>query len=531
MLYSHNAIFKIKYTMLEKLKTYKANPNLKAHNVSMPFTKEQVAELSRCYKDPVYFIENYVKIVNIDNGLVLFKLYDFQKGMVRHILENDKVIMKMSRQVGKTTTTAACVLWYLIFNEFKTCAILANKNSTAREIISRIQLMYEHLPKWMQVGVVEWNKSSFVLGNNSRCLSSATSSSAIRGTSINFLLLDEFGFVPDGQAIEFFESVYPTISSGKNTKIAMVSTPKGLNHFYKFWSDAVSGKSEFKAFEAKWNDVPGRDEEWKRKTISNIGEESWKQEFECEFLGSSGTLISTNKLKGIVVEEPIYANDNFLAYEKPQPNKSYFLTADVSYGVGRDYSTIQVIDKTSKPFVQVAVFRDNKINYIRFAELIVNISKTYNNAPILVESNAIGEAVNIDLLELVEEADVLAYNNFNLICSTHKVKGIKTTKKTKRIGCNNLKFLIENNLLIIKDKQTLFELSNFVSKGDSFEADVGQTDDLVMALVFFSLASQCDNFNDKIGQVTWKEEVYNNNDLPFGFFDDGMTNENFPDVF
>lgn len=508
---------------------FRGNANLKSSGVTLEFSKDKVEELTKCFKDPVYFIKNYVKIVHIDKGLVPFDLYPYQEEMVRLILENRHVIMKLSRQTGKSTVSAACVLWYLLFEQYKTVVILANKGSTAREILGRVQSMYMGLPQWMQPGVTEWNKGSFSLANDNKCLAASTSSSAIRGTSVSWCLLDEFAFVPANQAAEFFESVYPTISSGKESKITMFSTPKGLNHFHKFWDDAIKGKSDFVPFSINWYDVPGRDEEWKQKQIGILGMDGWLQEFEAQFLAASGTLITPQKLKTITSKEPLRIKEGLRIFEEPQPNHIYFATVDVAHGGGGDFSIIQIIDVTQKPYNQVAVFSSNELDYVRFEDVIYDVCKSYN-AKCLIEANDLGEPVARDLWENMEFDDLLTCDGkaLDIISTFKKEYGMRTTARTKRVGCSNLKLLIENNALILNDAETIKELSLFTLQGGSYRAEEGFHDDLVMGLVIFAVAAQCDNFLDfSESGYEWKKELHlAQEEMPFGFFDDGIINNN-----
>lgn len=515
--------------MNQNVRVYLNNPNLKATGVKMSFESWQVEELVKCFDDPVYFIENYVKIVHIDKGLVPFKLYDYQKKIVNLTFENRHVILKLPRQSGKSTTIAACILHYIIFQEHKTVAILANKAATAREILSRIQLMYEHLPLWMQVGITSWNKGSFSLGNGCKVLAASTSSSAIRGTSISWLVLDEFAFVPPNQAVEFFESVYPTISSGKESKVSVFSTPKGMNHFYKMWVEAIENRSEFKPYEINWYDVPGRDEEWKEKMIANLGQESWEQEFAAEFLGSSNTLISSSTLKRLVHKDPISQSNSLKIYEQPKKDHVYFLTVDCSRGSGIDYSVIQVTDITDYPYRQVAIFRDNKMSHYLLPRVITEIAKKYNNGYVLVEINDIGEVVADSIYFDEEYENILTTGESRgkivLGSWTNPKNGVRTTKTVKREGCSILKTLIETNKYIINDWTTIQELSSFVLKNNSYEADEMSHDDTVMALVIFAWATGQEFFKDLV-QNDFKKTILKENEeelmeelSPIGFFD------------
>ena len=508
------------------IEVYKGNTKLKSAGVKTDMTRKDVEEITRCFEDPIYFIENYVNIVHVDKGLVPFRLYDYQKKMVDLILKERFVIMKLPRQSGKTATTAACVLWYLLIEEFKTVAILANKGSTAREILSRIKTMYENLPKFLQVGVVEWNKGSITLGNGNKCIAAATSNSAIRGSSISWLLTDEFAFVPTEQAQEFFESVYPTISSGTDSKITMFSTPKGLNHFYKYWTEAEEGISQFVPFSIEWNDVPGRGEKFKNDTIATIGEESWRQEFEAVFLGSSNTLINSKKLEQIPIKIPIKSEGGLNVYENPKEGHIYVLGCDAGRGVGKDYSAVQIIDITSTPYKQVAVFADNTVDYVKFTKIIYELGTLYNNGAVIIENNDLGEAILTDLNWSYEYENIVFTRDtkgHTDVTFGNGALGLKTTQRTKKQGCSALKLLVENDKLLLCDKQTIFELSMFTAQGNTFKAEDGFHDDLAMSLVIFAWLTQTQNFEEITQRTeTWKMEVAEQFDLPFGLYDDGI---------
>ena len=292
-----------------RVKHYLGNPNLKRVNMPMQLTEDQVREFVRCAEDPIYFIENYVKIITLDKGFVQISLYPFQRQAITDINENRRVIVKAGRQVGKTTMVVGYILWYILFNEDKFVAILANKAPTAREILNRIKIAYESLPLWLQQGVRTWNKGDIELENNCRVLASSTASSAIRGYSISLLYLDEFAFVPSNIADEFFTSVYPTISSGTQSKILISSTPNGMNHYYRMWTEAVENQNGFKYIEANWRQVPGRDQKWADEQRRVLGEEKFLQEMECEFMGSAGTLLSAAALKSLAFISPMNLSD------------------------------------------------------------------------------------------------------------------------------------------------------------------------------------------------------------------------------
>ena len=372
---------------------YLGNSLLKGLDVKHKFTKKEIEEYIKCSNDPIYFLENYVKIVHVDEGLIPFKLYDFQKDLVGAITQNRNVIVKTGRQVGKTTTTIGWVLHYILFNTEKTVGILANKAITAREILSRVQTSYQHLPKFLQQGLKEWNKGSLELENGSKVIASSTSSSAIRGFSFSCILLDEFAHVQRHIANEFIRSVYPTISSGKETKVIIVSTPNGFNLFYKFWNDAENGNNSFYPFKVHWSNVPGRDQDWHEKIVSTIGESAFRQEYEAEFLGSTNTLISTERLQEMSYNAPLFSRENLDVFEEPKKDRTYTITVDVARGQGNDYSAFSVFDITEIPYKIVAKYRDNMVAPLHFPNIINTIGRRYNYAYILVEINDIGSQV------------------------------------------------------------------------------------------------------------------------------------------
>ena len=517
--------------------TYKGNPNLKGAGAEINFTEEQVKEFIKCSKNPGYFIENYVKIISIDEGLVPFKLYDFQKDMIGTFHNNRFTICKLPRQSGKSTVLLAYLVHYLIFNETVSVAILANKAQTARDLLGRFQLAYEHLPEWMQQGVINWNKGSLELENGSKILASSTSASAVRGGSYNLIFLDEFAFVPSNIAEQFFSSVYPTISAGKTSKVVIVSTPHGMNMFYKLWQDAINEKNEFVPIDVHWTEVPGRDDVWKEQTIRNTSEQQFLQEFECSFLGSIDTLISPTKLQIIPTIDPLESNGGLDIYEKPNENQHYCMTVDVARGVSGDYSAFIVLDITSIPYKVVAKYRNNEIKPFALPEVVHTVAKNYNNAQVLVEVNDVGGQI----------ADALHYDleYENLIMTQMRGRlgqivgsgfgdkatelGVRTTKAVKKIGCSNLKQMIEGDKLIINDFDIIVELSNFVQKGSSFSAEDGATDDMAMCLVFFAWLTNQNYFKELTNEDIRKrlyqsqQKMIEEDMSPFGFIDDGIT--------
>jgi len=522
--------------------TYLGNPNLKSVGQPVEWTEESVEEYRKCMEDPQHFIENYVKVIHVDKGLIRFDMYPYQKKMIDSFVNDRFVICKMPRQTGKSTTIISFLLHYILFNESVNCAILANKLATARELLSRLQLAYEHLPKWMQQGVVVWNKGNIELENGSKILAAATSSSAVRGSSFNIIFLDEFAHVPNNIADQFFTSVYPTISSGETTKVFIVSTPLGLNMFYKLWVDAEEGRNNYTPIDVHWAEVPGRDEKWKQETIKNTSELQWNQEFECEFIGSTLTLIAPSKLRTMTFKNPIHSRNGFDIFEEPKPNKMYCVIADTAQGKEQDYSALSVFDISEIPYRQVAKYRDNTISPMLYPNVIYQIGMQYNTAWLLVEVNDVGANVAETLHFELE------YENI-MMCSMHgragqklgggfgknAQLGIRTSKQLKRIGCAALKDMIETDKLIIYDFDTLAELTTFASKHNSYEAEEGSHDDLAMTLVIFAWLVQQQYFKDltdlDIRKQMYKDqmEALEQDMLPFGIIDDGQESESYTD--
>ena len=523
---------------------YLGNPNLKRANTQIQFTEEQVVEFLKCKDDPVYFALNYIKIVSLDEGEVPFKLYPFQEKLVRRFHENRFNICKMPRQTGKSTTCVSYLLHYALFNANVNIAILANKASTARDLLNRLQFAYEKLPKWMQQGILVYNKGSMELENGSKIIAASTSASAVRGGSYNIIFLDEFAFIPNHIAEQFFASIYPTISSGKNTKVIMVSTPHGMNHFYRYWHDAERGENEYVPTEVHWSEVPGRDAVWKEQTIKNTSESQFRVEFECEFLGSVDTLIAPSKLKTMVYENPTTQNAGLDVYEQPKDNHDYMITVDVARGVGFDYSAFIVVDITEFPHRLVAKYRNNEIKPMLFPNIIWEVARNYNNAFILCEVNDIGDQVasilqydleyeNLLMASMRGRAGQIVGQGF----SGKKTQlGVKMSKTVKKVGSLNLKTMIEGDKVIINDYDIISELTTFISKSNSFEAEEGCNDDLAMCLVIYAWLVAQDYFKELTDQDVRKrlyEEQKNQIEqdmAPFGFIDDGLDSDTFVDA-
>jgi len=518
---------------------YLGNPNLKKANTPIEFTQEQIIEFIKCKEDPVYFARNYIKIVSIDEGLVPFNMYPFQEKLIQNFHDNRFNICKMPRQTGKSTTCVSYLLHYAVFNDNVNVAILANKASTAQDLLGRLQLAYENLPKWMQQGIVSWNKRSLELENGSKISANSTSSSAVRGGSYNVIFLDEFAFIPNHIADDFFASVYPTISSGQSSKVIIVSTPRGMNHFYRMWHDAEKSKNEYVPTDVHWSEVPGRDDAWKEQTIANTSEQQFKVEFECEFLGSVGTLVNPAKLKSLVYNDPIKRHNSLDIYENPIEDHNYLITVDVARGIGNDYSAFVIFDITEFPYRIVGKYRNNEIKPMLYPSIIKDVAKAYNGAWLLVEVNDIGDQVANILHFDLEYDNILMCSmrgrNGQVVGSGFSGKksqlGVRMTASVKKLGCSNLKTLVEDDKLLVSDYEIISELTTFIQKHNSFEAEEGCNDDLAMCLVIFSWLVAQDYFKEMTDNDIRKrlyEEQKNQIEqdmAPFGFLSDGLDEE------
>lgn len=515
---------------------YLGNPNLKKINTDVEYTKEQIVEYQKCSTNPIYFMEKYIKIVSLDEGLVPFNMYDFQKKIVNTIHDNRFTICKLPRQSGKSTTTISYLLHYALFNPNSNIAILANKSSTARDILGRLQLAYENLPRWLQQGVINWNKGSIELENKSSIVAAATSSSAIRGGSFNIIFLDEFAFVPSNIAESFFSSVYPTISAGKNTKMIIVSTPYGMNMFYKLWTDASEKRNDYVPIEVHWSEVPGRDQAWKEMTIRNTSDEQFQQEFECEFLGSVNTLISPSKIQMLAYFNPMVVSGSVEQYKEPIAGRTYVCTVDVARGVDKDYSAFVIFDVTQMPYEAVALYKNNEVRPFIFPNIISEMAKRYNNAHILTEVNDIGQQIAEALNFEIEYPNIMMTTQKGragqllgaMYSGRGSSMGVRMTKQIKRIGCANIKTLIEGDKLIVNSFKIIEEMSTFTKRGQSWQAEDGSNDDLMMCLVIFGWLSnqayfkELTNTNARQQMYVEQQNLIEQDMAPFGFLDDGI---------
>ena len=533
--------------LLQRIKSsYLGNSQLKQTGFKIDYTPEQIVELQRCATDAIYFIENYCKIVSLDHGLVPFKLYECQKRKVQTILNNRKVILMEGRQQGKTITSAACILWYTLFNDNKTVAILANKAAAAREVMSRYQGMYENLPVWIQQGIREWNKGSIELENGSKVFTAATAASGIRGKSVNWLYIDEAAIIPNNVAEEFFTSTYPTIMAGETTKVLLSSTPLGYNHFWKFWNDSEQGINDFVNLFIPYTEIPGRDERWAAEQKGILGDVKFAQEVLCSFLGSSYTLLDADTLSKMSPRSFVWSKDGLDVLEEPiraskdaagkiiEQGHVYAIVVDTSRGVEGDYSAFVVIDITANPYQVVAKYRSNKIAPLLYPTMIYNVAKMYNNAWTLVEINDNGQQIADILHHELEYEQILYVNrgkNGQVVSGGFgggsSANGVRTDKRIKRVGCSQLKTLIETQRMQIFDRDIISEFSTFIESKGSYAADEGYHDDLVMPLVLFGWLTTNPYFKE-LTDVNLRETIFETQInrieeelTPFGFIEDG----------
>jgi hypothetical protein len=529
---------------------YNGNASLKRAGIDLSYTEKEVLELAKCVENPTYFIDNYCYIVTLDHGIQPFKLYDCQKEKVETIHNNRKVIIMEGRQQGKTTVAAAYILWYTLFQESKTVAILANKASTAREIMSRYQLMFEYLPPWMQQGVKTWNKGDVELENGSIVFTAATTAAGIRGKSVNLLYIDEAAIIPNTIADQFFTAVYPVISAGQTTKILITSTPLGYNHFWKFWNDAVNKVNDFIPMFIPYSRIPGRDEAWALEQRRQLGELKYNQEVLCKFLGSSLTLIDSSTIEYMSTCPTVYSKDGLDLYEYPikaerddeeklvRKPHSYVIVADTAKGVGGDYSAFVIIDITEVPYKLVGKYRDNKIAPMLYPTIIHKVARDFNDAYVLIETNSSEQVAHILHNEL-------EYGNLVFVNRSTKTGqvvsggfgggktqlGVNTDKRVKRIGCFTFKSLLEEKKLLVFDADVISEISTFIQVRDSYQADDGYHDDLVMPLVLFSWLTTNPYFREmsdvNIREAMYQERIKQIEEevVPFGFIMNGGEDE------
>jgi hypothetical protein len=523
---------------------YNGNANLKPVGIPIQFTAEQAAEYIKCKQDPIYFIKTYCTIVSLDRGAVNFDMHPYQERLVNAIHNNRFVLGKIGRQMGKTITVACYLIHYAIFNDSKEICILANKAAAAREVLSRVQFAYEYLPTWLQQGIKTWNKGNIELENGSKIYTGATTASGPRGKSISMLYIDEAAIIENGVADSFFAATYPTISSGKNSKIIQTSTPLGFNHFWKFWNDSEEGRNKYVRVEAHYKEHPDRTDEWAKEQLMQLGQLKFNQEVLCHWLGSSATLIDSNTIGKLSAKTPIFSKDGLDIFENPIKNDGdgtadgvYCMVVDVSKGLGADYSAFCVMDITKIPYRMVARFRSNSMPPMMLPTMIHRVATEYNKAYVLCEVNSSEQVAHILHYEL-------EYENMMTVKRTQRgqeisqgfaggalAMGVNTDKKVKRIGCFNFKSLVEEGKLLFWDAVAISEISTFIEKKESFAADDGYTDDVVMTMVLFAWLTTQDYFKD-LNNVDIRKALYEQqmaaleaNMTPFGFIMDGREEE------
>jgi hypothetical protein len=536
---------------------YGGNPLLPLPGDEVQLTAEELVEFAKCMRDPLYFISTYVKISNVDEGITSFTPYQFQEAIIKELQDNRFVIAKLPRQCGKSTViVCGYFLWYVLFNTDVSVALLANTEDTAIMLLDRLKNSFELLPRFLKQGVEKWDQKLLKFANKARVRAAATSGSAIRGDTFNIVFLDEFAFVPANIALEFMASVFPVISSGKSTKLFIVSTPNGFNLFYRLFTDSVKSLNSFKNLAYTWRDVyfarnPNATEaealQWADEAIKNMAgnRQKFQQEFECDFLGSANSLVAPWKLAQIDWRVPMEVRGKLRIYEKPVflseagPAHVYLVTVDVAQGQQLDSSVAQVIDITTSPFKQVAVYQDDSIKPAQFAPIIAQIGNWYNKAFLFFEVN--GEA----LLTAQICQEELEYENLIQIFM-HKKKGqqmsaghalnakvgLKSSVATKRIGCTGLKSLMENDKLIVNDYETMTQLTTFVGKPDKrglltvYEAEIGNHDDCISPLVLLGWLTAQSAFENYVG-LNMRQLLTGGGDPVdlepplLGFFDEG----------
>ena len=482
---------------------YLGNELIKRASAKTEYTNEQIEEYVKCSLDIFYFIETYCKIPTVDHGVSNITLYPYQRKMIQQMADERYSFFSTPRQVSKTASACLFILWFTIFRSDKDFFIVANKRDTAAESIYRITVTLENLPFWLQPGVTSLNKGSITFANGSRILSAATTSGTLRGKSGN-VYIDEACDIDHFD--DFLSGTLPVLSSGKTTKIIITTTPSRQGtKLYELYRSAKNGVGEFKLFEVAWNEAPGRDEAWKEKTIETIGLRKFNIEFMAQWLSSSGSLIDSFYLEKIYsgITEGKIVND-IKIYDAPIKGHVYFISVDVSRGAGIDNSAFSVIDITEYPYKQVATYYNNLVSTMFFPSIIHNAALLYNEAFVLVETNDAGlEVANILYYDLEYENvlfTIIKGRSGQVLCGPMKQAklGVKTSKATKSVGCNNLKTLIESNNLEIYDKDTFNELSAFIVSGTSYQADDDAHDDLVMTLVNFSWAANQHYFKSLI---------------------------------
>jgi hypothetical protein len=471
------------------------------------FEAWQIQTLISCTEKVENFIP-YVKIVNPDDGEVEFEPYTYQFELLEKFQAHRFNIALLARQSGKTTAVAVFALWYACFHRDKVIGIVSNKEKIAKMILDRFKRMYESLPIWLKPGVSEYQKTGVTFDNGSRITISATTTDAFRGETLNLLICDEFAFVHRNLAQDFWAANYPTISASKKSKVIVISTPNGLgNLFHQLYMKSEKKENEFVHTKVTWRNVPGRDIEWAKRELANLGsKQKFLQEHEVEFLGSASTVIDPDILADIITkyQAPIQTDlENHLnIFEKPDNDSMYILGVDTAKGTGEHYSAIQILKiESMKPIklIQVATYMHNGIDVYRFAQIVNRLGLYYNNAYLMVENNAEGSTVVNRLW--------WDFENDHLVNSGSKAKelGVRATKTTKVKAVLLMKRFIEDGSLEIKDEETLTQLTTFIEENGKFFGE--PYDDLISALYWacyiFAMETKKGHKLDVIGEE-WK---------------------------
>lgn len=475
------------------------NTNIKPKNVKLPLTKEHIEEFLYCSTHPLYTIRNYLYINNQDLGFIKFNLWDFQEELIQKMLVHDRLIAKFPRQAGKTTVTAAFLFFYCLFNKDKKVIIVANYREKARDTLNMMKDFYYNCPNWLKPGVLKWNEYEVKFENGCQVKTSSTTANAARGFTAGILYIDEMAFIDKRMWDKFFKSVFPAVSSAKLAKILTSSTPDGKNHFYYFWQRAVNNINGYHAHEIPWNAIPGRDEAWKNKQIAEMGSvEAFMQEYACDW-GDSGKLL-LNKITmdnmEHMVKEPLEYRNSDLRIEKrilsiqknPIPGHSYICTIDCSEGKGLNNQAFTIIDVTTLPIETVMSFKSNEESLVTYPGVIYEWVMRYNGAFIIIENNSIGSGVANDLWYDYEYSNIVNSYSEKEGKQYHEI-GIKTTPKTRKVGCDHLKFLFENEKIITTEFMVYEEFTNFAWNDIKMRyeaADEEINDDIAMGLIIFA---------------------------------------------
>jgi hypothetical protein len=487
---------------------YLGRTGIKNAGVAIEWTEESQAELTKCVQSFEYFAQNYVYVIKPGAGKIRFKPYFFQLEFAKSIQENRFVIAKWPRQQGKTTIVAALILWMVLFNDNYKICILAHKKDGAKEVLERVKTAFENLPDWLQQGVVKWNDGDIRLENGSLVDTESSEAGSIRGRAFDWIYADEFAHIPPNVQTEFYKATFPVITSDTGvdgepakTKFTITSTPKGMDLFYKLWTESEQGKNDFVRHATEWREMPGRDEKWKESVIRQTSEADFIQEYNTEFVGSSNTLLDAPTLRRLVAKEPIIRMGDLAIWEQPIKDHAYMCCVDSAEGLNRDYHAFTITDVTTIPYKVVAVYHNNQTHHLLLPNFIYNACRMYNDAQCLIEVQSTGGQVATMLLHDLEYENIISTtlrgNNGQRIGVGAQMRlGVMTNKQVKRIGCTNLKALIEQNKLVFHDERIIKELHTFVSDKLSFRAEEGKNDDLVMTLVLFGWVVSQNYFRD-----------------------------------